>query len=156
MSDCSSECSDVSHISELDDQCKSLNFDLSNCSPIDTDNFNIVHYNINSILAPGKIDELSDYCRLINIGVLIMTESKLDDTILINLFIIPGYHEPISHDRQINGRYGGGVLIYVANNLVFQHKPTFNQTSMSISGPMSGLMIQYLPLMRFIDHQMKQ
>ena len=69
MSDCSSECSDVSHISDLDDQCKSLNFDLSNGSPIDTDNFNILHYNINSILAPGKIDQLNDYCRLINIGV---------------------------------------------------------------------------------------
>ena len=69
MSDCSSECSDTSHISDFDDQCKSLNFDFSNGSPVDTNNFNIVHYNINSILAPGKLDQLSDNCRLLNIGV---------------------------------------------------------------------------------------
>ena len=35
---------------------------------------------------------------------------------------MPGYHEPIRHDRQINGRYGGGVLMYIGDNLVFQHK----------------------------------
>ena len=43
-------------------------------------------------------------------------------TIPNNLLTIPGYHEPIRHDRHVNGRYGGGVLMYVANNLVFQHK----------------------------------
>ena len=119
MSDCSSECSDVSHVSDFDDQCKSLNFDLSNGSPIDTNNFNVVHYNINSILAPGKLDQLSDNCRLLNIGVLIITESKLDETIPNNLLTITGYNEPIRHDRPINGRYGGGVLMYIANNLFF-------------------------------------
>ena len=29
---------------------------------------------------------------------------------------------PIRHDRPVNGRYFGGVLMYVANNLVFLHK----------------------------------
>ena len=53
---------------------------------------------------------------------MVITESKLDNTIPNNLLIIPGYHEPIRHDRPVNGIYGGGVLIYVANNLVFQHK----------------------------------
>ena len=51
MSDCSSQCSDSSHLSDLDDQCKSLNFDISNGSPIDPENFNVVHNDINSILA---------------------------------------------------------------------------------------------------------
>ena len=68
-----------------------------------------LHYNINSILAPGKLEQLEDNCKLLNIGVLIITESKLDSTIPTNLLTIPGYHEPIRHDRQINGRYGGGV-----------------------------------------------
>ena len=121
-SDCSSECSETSHVSDFDDQCKSLNFDLSNGSPIDTENFNIVHYNINSILAPGRLEQLTDNCRVLNIGVLIITESKLNEIIPNNILTIPGYHEPIRHDRLINGRYGGGVLMYISNNLVFQHK----------------------------------
>ena len=125
LSDCSSECSDTSRISEFDDQCKSLNFDLSNGSPIDTNNFNIVHYNINSILAPGRLEQLTDNCKVLNIGVLIITESKLDEMIPDNILTIPGYHEPIRHDRLINGRYGGGVLMYIANNLVFQHRKDF-------------------------------
>ena len=111
LSDCSSVCSESSHISDFDDNCKSLNFDLSNGSPIDIENFNIVHYNINSILAPGRLEQLSDNCRLLNIGVLIITESKLDEMIPNNILTIPGYHEPIRHDRLINGRYGGGVLM---------------------------------------------
>ena len=82
LSDCSSECSDTSRISDFDDQCKSFNFDLSNGSPIDTNNFNIVHYNINSILAPGRLEQLTDNCRVLNIGVLIITESKLDEMII--------------------------------------------------------------------------
>ena len=117
-----SECSDISQLSDFEEQSKSLNFDLSNGSPIDRDNFTILHYNINSILAPGKLEQLEDNCRLLNIGVLIITESKLDSTIPTNLLTIPGYHEPIRHDRLINGRYGGGVLMYIGNNLVFQHR----------------------------------
>ena len=117
-----SECSEASFISDFEDECKSCNFDISNGSPINTDNFIIVHYNINSILVPGKLDQLTDYCRILKINVLIITESKLDQTIPINLLTIPGYHEPIRRDRNINGRYGGGVLMYIADDLVFQHK----------------------------------
>ena len=122
LSACWSECSDIRQLSDFDDQSKSVNFDLSNGSPIDRNNFTILHYNINSILAPGKLEQLEDNCRLLNIGVLIITESKLDSTIPTNLLTIPGYHEPIRHDRQINGRYGWGVLMYIGNNLVFQHR----------------------------------
>ena len=58
LSDCSSECSESSQLSDFEDECKSFNFDLSNGSPIDNDNFNVVHYNINSILAPDKLEQL--------------------------------------------------------------------------------------------------
>ena len=61
MSDVLSECSEASCTSDFDDECKSYNFDISNGSPIDTENFIIVHYNINSILAMGKLDQLTDY-----------------------------------------------------------------------------------------------
>ena len=125
MSACSSVCSDCSYQSELDDQCKSVNFDLSNGSPIDVENFNIVHYNINSILAHDKLEQLTETCRLLNIDVLIITESKLDSNIPTNLITIPGYHDPIRHDRPNNGRHGGGVLMYIAEHLVFNHKKEF-------------------------------
>ena len=46
----------------------------------------------------------------------------MDENIPNNLIVIPGYHEPIRHDRPINGRHGGGVLMYIAENLVFQHR----------------------------------
>ena len=81
MSDCSSECSDTSYTSDIEEQCKSLNFDISNGSPINPDNFNVVHYNINSILAPDRLEQLTAICRLLNIDVLIITESKLDENI---------------------------------------------------------------------------
>ena len=125
MSDCSSECSDDSYVSDIENECKSFTFDYSNGSPINVENFNIIHYNINSVLAPDRLEQLSDNCRILNIAVLILTESKLDEMIPNNLITIPGYHEPIRHDRPINGRNGGGVLVYVANNLVFQHKQNF-------------------------------
>ena len=60
MSDCSSECSDASQLSDLEDECKSLNFDISNGSPIDPENFNVVHYNINSIFASDRLEQLAD------------------------------------------------------------------------------------------------
>ena len=123
FSDVSSVCSDLSNISDLDIEYQSINFDLSNGSPIDVDNFNIVHFNINSILADSRLDQLSDICKILNLDVLIITESKLDKMIPNNLIMIPGYHEPVRRDRQFNGRNGGGVLIYIAEHIIFQHKP---------------------------------
>ena len=125
MSDLLSECSDSGYMSEIDDEVRSINIDISNGPPIDIKNFKIVHYNINSILAPGKIGQLSDICQLIKIDVLIISESKLDQTIPNNLLKISGYHEPLRHDRAINGRHGGGVLMYISENLAFQQKHEF-------------------------------
>ena len=123
LSDVSSVCSDLSIISDLDLENHSVNFDLCNGSPINTDNFNIVHFNINSITADDRLDQLSNICKILNLDVLIITESKLDKTIPNNLIMIQGYHEPVRRDRLINGRNGGGVLIYIAEHIIFQHKP---------------------------------
>ena len=122
ISDLLSECSNTSNISDFEDDFNSINIDISNGSPIDTNNFIVVHYNINSILAPDRIEQLSDICRTLNIDVLILSESKLDQNIPNNLITIPGYHEPLRHDRVINGRNGGGVLMYISENLAFQHR----------------------------------
>ena len=123
ISDVLSECSDTSCLSDFDTEFQSLNIDISNGPPINIDNFKIVHYNINSLLAPDRLDQLTDICRILKIDVLILSESKLDETIPNNLISIPGYHEPIRHDRIINGRNGGGTVMYIADHLIFQHKP---------------------------------
>ena len=125
MSDLGSECSDTSDVSDFEEEFHSLKIDISNGSPINTENFNIVHYNINSILATDRIEQLTEICKTLNVDVLIITESKLDQTIPNNLITIPGYHEPLRHDREVNGRHGGGVLIYIAEHLAFQNRPEF-------------------------------
>ena len=104
-----SECSDISYISDIEEDFHSLNIDISNGPPIDIEKFKIVHYNINSILATDRIEELTETCRTLRIDVLILSESKLDQNIPNNLITIPGYHEPLRHDRNRNG---GGVLMY--------------------------------------------
>ena len=119
LSDVLSTVSDTSYLSDLEFECQSTNFDLSNGSPININNFNIVHYNINSITADNRIEQLSDICNSLNLAILVLTESKLDATIPTNLITIPGYHEPVRRDRNRNG---GGVLIYIADYLVFQQK----------------------------------
>ena len=55
FSDVYSNISDLSYLSDLEDECKSFHFDLSNGSPINTNNFNIAHYNINSITAENRL-----------------------------------------------------------------------------------------------------
>ena len=69
ISDLLRECSDTSFISDFEEEFHSLNIDISNGPPIDIDNFIIVHYNINSILATDRIEQLSDICKTLNIDV---------------------------------------------------------------------------------------
>ena len=61
-SDVCSDISDVSFLSEFENDCQSINFDLSDGSPINMNNFNIAHYNINSVTAFGRLDQLADIC----------------------------------------------------------------------------------------------
>ena len=119
LSDISSVVSDLSYISDLEDECESVNYNLSNGSPIDVNNFNIVHFNINSITAEGRLDQLSDICAILNLDVLILTESKLDQTIPNNLLSIPGYHDPIRRDRTVNWVDMVVVFLYILQSIWF-------------------------------------
>ena len=125
ISDLLSECGDDGYLSDVEEEVNSINIDISNGPPIDLQNFKIVHYNINSILAHDRISQLTAVCQTLKIDVLIISESKLDQTIPSSLITIPGYHEPLRHDRSINGRHGGGVLMYISENLAFQQKHEF-------------------------------
>ena len=68
--------SDCSFFSETDDYPQSINIDLSNGSPLDKNDFIVVHFNIDSILAQRRIEQLSDICRSMSVDCLVLTESK--------------------------------------------------------------------------------
>ena len=67
--------------------------------------------NINS-LAP-KFEELKAVIRT-NLDILIIQETKLDDSFPPGQFLIDGYSQPYRLDRN---KYGGGVMIYVREDI---------------------------------------
>ena len=71
----------------------------------------IATFNINSIR--NKFDQLK-LSIIGNIGILVITETKLDDTFLTANFMIDGFSKPYRRDRTANG---GGVLIYVREDI---------------------------------------
>ena len=106
-------------LSEAEDGPSSINIDFSNGSPLQDNDFTIVNNNINSITAEGRLQSLSLTCETLKIDVLVITECKLSESIPSNLISVPGYHEPLRRDRNING---GGVLIYISESLTFKQK----------------------------------
>ena len=71
----------------------------------------IATLNINSI--PNKFDELKMVISG-NIDVLVLTETKLDDSFPTGQFCMEGFSTPLRLDRN---RHGGGILIYIREDL---------------------------------------
>jgi len=82
----------------------------------------IATLNINSIR--NKFEELKTLISG-NIDVLIVTETKLDESFPIGQFVIDGFSIPFRLNRN---RWGGGILIYVREDLPSKElsKHTFN------------------------------
>ena len=106
-------------VSEPDDQPQSISIDIGNGSPLNPKDFVGVHFNINSITALGRLDQLNHISNILNLDYLVINESKLDSTIPNNLITIDRFHEPIRRDRDRNG---GGCLVYVSKNLTFKRQ----------------------------------
>ena len=77
--------------------------------------------NINRlVIGQLNINSLRNKCESLkaiikgNLDILIITESKLDDSFPINEFIIDGYSPPFRADHNKNG---GGVIIYVREDI---------------------------------------
>ena len=66
----------------------------------------IGNLNINSY--SGKFDEFK-YLIKNNLDIIVITETKLDDSYPEAQFFIEGFSKPYRLDRN---KYGGGVLIY--------------------------------------------
>ena len=88
-------------------------------------NITISHVNINSITSRCRLDELSHFAFLNDIDILCLTETKLDETIHPSLFTLDDYHSPLTKHRNRNG---GGVAIYIRNNLAVKRLPNLETT----------------------------
>ena len=87
---------------------------LSEISKLRLRNVNRVligNLNINSIR--NKFDQLKDTV-LKYIDILILTETKLDETFLTSQFLMDGFSKPYRFDRN---KYGGGVMIYIRDTI---------------------------------------
>ena len=67
----------------------------------------IGNLNINSL--PNKFNQLKELV-LKHVDILVLTETKLDDSFPNSQFLVDGFSEPFRIDRD---RSGGGVMIYV-------------------------------------------
>ena len=77
-------------------------------------NFNrlvIAHLNINSIR--NKFESLTNIIQG-NIDILVLTETKIDDSFPFQQFIISGFAAPFRLDRNADG---GGILIYIREDI---------------------------------------
>ena len=106
-------------LSEPDDQPQSVNVNLCNGSPLNSHDLIVAHWNVNSILKEGRIEELCLNIQTLKAQIVVLTESKLDCSIPSSIIVIPGFHEPLRRDRNRNG---GGCLIYISQQLIFKQQ----------------------------------
>ena len=78
--------------------------------------FKIGHLNIASL--PKRIEELKILLKEIPFDILCINETRLNNLIDTNTVSIPGY-DILRRDRN---RYGGGVAIYIRDNLVYVNR----------------------------------
>ena len=104
IDDNSSDCSSTCSIDEL--QPSTLDLTSGDYSAINPKLFSILAYNINSITAPSKLDLLEATAHELNLDVIALTETKLNDQIHESVYTIPGYSIVSKH----RNRFGGGVL----------------------------------------------
>ena len=71
----------------------------------------IGNLNINSL--PNKFDQLREIV-LKYVDVLVVTETKLDDTFLLSQFLVSGFSVPYKLDRNRNG---GGIMIFIRDDI---------------------------------------
>ena len=69
--------------------------------------------NLNVASLPNKIDELSCIVKG-RVDILVLTETKLDESFQTSQFKIDGFCTPYRQDRN---KHGGGVLIYVREDI---------------------------------------
>ena len=97
-------------------------------------NFNrivIAHLNINSLR--NKFEALKAMI-IDNIDILVITETKIDESFPLSQFLIDGYNRPFRMDRTSDG---GGIIIYVRQDIPCKQLKTHNTI-----GSMEGIFFE--------------
>ena len=81
----------------------------------------VAHLNINGLR--NKVDLVST--ELAEYDIICVSETKLNDLVESSKLEINGFNEPIRRDRQYNN--GGGLLVYVKNNIHFKRRTDIEQ-----------------------------
>ena len=81
------------------------------CKLNNVNRISIGHININSLR--NKFDALTEIIKN-NIDILMISETKIDDSFPLNQFIIGGYASPFRIDRSSEG---GGIIVYVREDI---------------------------------------
>ena len=105
---------DIGNLDDIFTKNIDPNIVLSSLKSLRLKNMNrviIAHLNINSI--NQKFDQLSFLVRDY-VDILVVGETKLDDSFPLSQFHIDGFSQPYRRDRNING---GGVMIFVREEL---------------------------------------
>ena len=89
----------------------------------------VAHFNVRSLMAPGKLAELKLSSSMHEPDVLCVTETWLTNKHLDQTLAIPGYQLPIRCDRKFSR--GGGVAIYLRNGLAVSRLPIDATTELS-------------------------
>ena len=110
-SNCSS--SSLGSVDELNPN--TLDLTTGDYSAINTQLFSVLAYNINSITATSKKDQLESMAHELNLDIIALTETKLSDSIQESVYTIPGY-TIINKNRD---RRGGGVMLYIRDDHAF-------------------------------------
>ena len=121
----------MNYDSDFDSSAQSpntLNLTDGDFSKVNKQLFNIGFYNINSITFGDRINQLYDYCRKLNLSILGICESKLDDTISTSIYSIPGYNLECLH----RNRHGGGILCYIHESLPYVRRQNLEVKSKEI------------------------
>ena len=77
------------------------------------------HLNINSLR--NKFDLLADLVKS-KVGILLISETKLDESFPLATFCIPGFSPPFRRDMSANG---GGILLYTRNDIPSKELKSF-------------------------------
>ena len=113
INDNDSNCSDTESISDLDPN--TIDLTDGDFTQINTKLLNIASYNINSITHGSRKDEIEIIAHQLNLAVICLTETKLDDNVHPSCYAIQGYN--IEHKHRT--RRGGGVCIYIRDDIPY-------------------------------------